>query len=320
MRFFPLVFPAASFALALTACGGGGGGGGGSGFPVGLGAPAPAAAPAPAPAAAPAAAVPASEPAPAVADACAATDIPSGARALGYTRKVINTCPTAAQISLDGKGKVALYDGNWWSNNRAAPGTYSTNAQNKLSMRLGGGVTTVSPLDGSGALPLLAGSAGFYVEFDAYISGNDSDHWPALWVMPIEHNGKQDDAYAGDPAGFERWMELDVDEGGYTPGWLGTVHSWSGIWPNYSSNRNPYQVLGPALDRTKPHNFAAAFDPKTLKVTWWLDGQYINEAGAPFVPEVARRQNFYLLLGAQSHGKNLPYQMVVERFRAFVPV
>ncbi len=256
--------------------------------------------------------------APAVASRCAATDIPSGARALGFTRQVINTCPTAAQISLDGKGKFALYDGMWWSKDRAPSGTYGTDT-GALTMRQGGGVTTISPLDGSGALPLLAGSAGFYVEFDVRLSGNDADHWPALWVMPIEHNGKHDDVYAGDPPNFERWMELDVDEGGAAPGWLGTVHSWSGVWPNYTRVRNPYQVLGPTLDRTQSHNFAAAFDPKLLKVTWWLDGQYINEAGAPFVPDVARKQNFYLLMNAQTYGKNVPYQMVVERFRAFAP-
>ncbi len=322
----------ASLGIVLTACGGGGGGGGSSGFPIGLvapapapataaatPAPAPAPASAPAPAAAPASAATAIQPAAVGTGACAATDIPSGARALGYTKNVINTCPTAAQVSLDGKGKFPLYDGHWWSNNRAAPGAYGTTG-NALIIRRGAGVATVSPLDGTGALPLLPGSAGFYVEFDVRLSGNDPDYFPAVWVMPIEHNGKQDDRYPGDPAGFERWMELDVDEGGYAPGWLGTVHSWTGAWPNYSSNRNPHQVLGPAvLDRSKTHNFAAAFDPKTLKVTWWLDGQYINEAGAPFVPEVARKQNFYLLLDAQTHGQNKPYEMIVERFRAFVP-
>jgi hypothetical protein len=184
-----------------------------------------------------------------------------------------------------------------------------------------GALTTVSPNGNKpGALPTLAGSSGFYVEFDAYVTANNRDHWPALWLMPREHNGVPEDAYPGDAPGFERWMELDVDEGGFTPGWLGTVHSWTGSWPNIKSERNPYAVLGPnPLDRTKPHVFAAAFEPKTLKVTWWLDGQRINDAGPPFVPEVARKQNFYLILSTQSHGKNLPYDMVVRRFRAFVP-
>jgi hypothetical protein len=35
--------------------------------------------------------------------------------------------------------------------------------------------------------------------------------------MPVEHNRKMLDSYPGDPAGFERWMELDVDEGGIGP-------------------------------------------------------------------------------------------------------
>jgi hypothetical protein len=50
---------------------------------------------------------------------------------------------------------------------------------------------------------------------------------------------------APDSPGFERWMELDVDEGGFGPGLLGTVHSWSGIAPNYTniSGPNNYNIL-----------------------------------------------------------------------------
>ena len=252
------------------------------------------------------------------ANLCAERDVPEGARVLGLTRKVINLCPKVADIAPDdAPGKFKLWDGHWWDNNRSPRSTYS-DGPDGLVMKPGGGLTSISPKDSSGTLPKLRGSHAFYVEFSTYQSGNDPDHWPAVWLLPIEHNGKQDDRYPGDPDGFERWMELDVDEGGFTPGMLGTVHSWTGVYPDYKTERNPYQELGPKLDRTVPHTFAASYDPKTLKVVWYLDGKVFNEATAPFVPEVARKQNYYILLNNQTHGKNVPYEMTVRRVRAFV--
>lgn len=254
----------------------------------------------------------------AAADLCADRRVPPTALALGYTQAVIDVCPKSADISPDGTGRFKFYNGHWWENKRA-PLTSYRQAIDGLAIGLDGSLTTISPKGNTGALPTLAGSRGFYVEFDAYLTDQNTDHWPALWLMPREHNGAQDDHYAGDPPGFERWMELDVDEGGFAPGWLGTVHSWTGIWPDIKTQRNAYSELGPKLDRTKPHVFSAAYDPDTLKVTWWLDGQRINEAGPPYVPEIARKQNFYLIMSTQSHGKKLPYDMVVRRLRAYVP-
>jgi hypothetical protein len=253
------------------------------------------------------------------ANLCANRTVPAPAAALGYTVPAIDVCPTSTDISPDGDGRFKLYNGHWWEAKRASLKTYDTAAEGLL-IGLHGALTTVSPHGNlPGALPTLAGDRGFYVEFDAYLTGNDPDHFPALWLLPREHNGAKEDSYAGDSPGFERWMEIDVDEGGYAPGWLGTVHNWSGSWPHFTRQRNPYSARVPDLDRSRPHVFAAAFEPKSLKVTWWLDGERMNEAGPPFVPEIARKQNFYMIISAQSHGKNLPYDMILRRFRAFVP-
>ncbi len=42
------------------------------------------------------------------------------------------------------------------------------------------------------------------------------------------------------------------------------------------------------------------------------------EAGPPYVPEIARRQNFYLIVSAQSHKNVSHYQMKFMGVRAFV--
>jgi hypothetical protein len=42
-------------------------------------------------------------------------------------------------------------------------------------------------------------------------------------------------------------------------------------------------------------------------------------AGAPYVPAVAARQHFYLILSAQSHREKKPYFMFVSGVRAYAP-
>jgi hypothetical protein len=136
--------------------------------------------------------------------------------------------------------------------------------------------------------------------------------------MPAEHDGKRDH-YEGDPAGFERFMELDVDEGGFGPGLTGTVHSTEGVYPKWKHVQNPNNVSPAAVDRSQKHTFGASYDPVRQKVTWWVDGKPQMSAGSPYVPAIAARQHFYLLLSAQSQGAKKPYFMFVAGVRAYVP-
>ncbi len=163
----------------------------------------------------------------------------------------------------------------------------------------------------------MPGTNGFYVEFDVRLSDNDPDHFPAVWLMPAEHNGAQLDHYAADAAGFERWMELDIDEGGFGPGLTGTVHNWTGVYPDYQHVQNPSNVSSVAIDRSQKHTFGAGFDPVKQTVTWWLDGVRQMAAGPPHVPAIAARQHFYLIMSAQSHRKNKTYSMFVSAVRAY---
>lgn len=257
------------------------------------------------------------------------SDIPPGALLLGYTKCVINERPTAADIALpETKGRYKWYSGQWWMKEKPSLDLYET-VNGVLSIKLGGEIVSAPHDFSEGLLPYLPGSDGFYVEFDVWLSDNDPDHWPALWLMPKEHNWKREDNYPelGDPPGFQRWMELDVDEGGFGPGLTGTVHHWFGIWEEGFKNiQNPNNVSPLPLDRTQKHTFGASFDPKHLIVTWWVDGVPMMSAGGKFcpyqpscVPVVARKQNFYIIISAQSHGKQKPYRIFVSAVRAYVP-
>jgi hypothetical protein len=244
--------------------------------------------------------------------------IPPGAAALGFTKCVINERPTAADIAPGPSGDYKWFSGQWY----AAPPSanhYSTR-RGVLRLDLGGDLVSAPRNFTTGKLPLLPGADGFYVEFDCRLSDNDPDHFPAVWLMPAEHNGTRADQYAGDPAGYERWMELDVDEGGFGPGLTGTVHSFQGIYENgYRQIQNPNNVSPHSLDRPRKHTFGVSYDPVRQTVCWWLDGFRQMSAGAPYVPAIGARQRFYLIISAQSHGKSRPYGLYVSGVRAYVP-
>lgn len=244
--------------------------------------------------------------------------IPPGAAALGFTKCVIDETPTTADIASGRNGSThKWFSGQWYS--KTAPSLDHYEMRNGvLALKLGGNLVS-APLDFSqGNLPLLPGAEGFYVEFDVRLSDNDPDHWPAVWLMPAEHDGKLDH-YEGDPPGFERFMELDVDEGGFGPGLTGTVHSTEGIWPNWKHIQNPNNVSRIPIDRSQTHTFGASYDPVQQKVTWWLDGVQQMSAGTPYVPTVAARQHFYLILSGQSHGAKKPHYTFISGVRAYVP-
>lgn len=246
--------------------------------------------------------------------------IPPGAALLGYTKCVIDERPAVGDIAPGKNGDFKWFSGQWYG---APPSLdHYTTKDGVLCLSLGGDLVSTSRDFSGGRLPLLPGFDGFYVEFEVQLSDNDPDHWPAVWLMPAEHSGKQEDKYPGDPPGFERWMELDVDEGGFGPGLTGTVHSWTGIWkgnPDYAREMNHNNVSQTPLDRSQRHIFGATYDPVRLQVTWWVDGVKQHSAGPPYVPAVALRQHFYLIMGAQTHGANKPYEMLIYGVRAYVP-
>ena len=245
--------------------------------------------------------------------------VPPGAAALGYTKCVIDERPTAADIAPAKSGDFKWFSGQWYSSKPPSLEHYRM-VNGVLALSLDGDlVSAPRDLAGPGRLPALPGDKGFYVEFDVRLSDNDPDHWPAVWLMPVEHSGKQADHYEGDPKGFERWMELDVDEGGFGPGLAGTVHNWTDVYPHYKHIQNPNNVPKVPLDRSQWHTFGASYDPVGKTATWWVDGVKQMSATSPYVPDIAAKQHFYLIISAQSHGKKTDHQMFVRSVRAYVP-
>jgi hypothetical protein len=246
----------------------------------------------------------------------ASQPIPPGAAELGYTRALINEHPVVADITTRRSGHYKWFRNLFYSDPPPKDGDFTMTADGIL--QIGPHVSIVStPKDFStGALPVLSGAKGFYIEFEVRISDNNPDHWPAVWALPVEHNTKKQDHYPGDPPGYERYLELDVDEGSFGPGTTSTAISWEGIYPHYEKKQNGNNVSKKPLDRTQWHTFGASYNPANSQVTWWLDGEKTITAPAP---PIATKQHFYLIAGNQENKKRIPYLMYLRAVRAYVP-
>ncbi len=245
--------------------------------------------------------------------------IPAGAVAAGYTKCLFDVTPTVEDISPDRKGCYSWYSGQWYFSEPPAMEKY-TMENGVLAVRAGGDLVSAPPsFREKGKLPYLSGKDGFYVEFEVRLSDNDPDHFPAVWLMPTAKNQYQEDVYPGDPEKLERWMELDVDEGGFGPGITGTVHCGWGKYPNYHHLQNGNNVSRKPLDRSQIHTFGASYDPETRTVCWWLDDEFQMSATSPYVPQVAELQEFYLIISAQQHKEKKDYTMYVHSVRAYGP-
>jgi len=249
--------------------------------------------------------------------------VPPGAAALGYQKCIINETPTPADIGHGDNGDHKWFSGQWYASRISSDYRMENGA---LALSLGGDLVSTPRDFSKGRLPAVPGTNGFYVEYDVQLSDDGPDHFPAVWMMPVEHNRAKGDHYAEDPEGFERWCEIDVMEKmAYKgPGLIGSVHSWSGIYPNYKEVLNNHlftnNISRVPLDFSKRHVFGASYDPKGKEVAWWVDGVRQLSIGAPYVPDIAVRQHFYMILSAQTHGKKVPYTMYVRSVRVFVPL
>jgi hypothetical protein len=184
-----------------------------------------------------------------------------------------------------------------------------------LAIGLGGSVSSETQASTAGALPFLSGSKGFYVEFAMSLSSNDSDHFTGLFLETAEHNLAKADHLPSDPAGYERWTEIDVSESGYGAGSLGTLIDWQGIYPHYTSQvYNDYGVDA-ALDWTTVHRFGVSYDPVANVLQWYIDDKPIWSKIA--TGSVIQNYNYYLVMEASSHGSHVPYQMYIYYVRAY---
>ena len=246
------------------------------------------------------------------------TDLPAGATALGYTRQLFYDEPQLTEVSttdLDSTSK-------WY------PGSFSDHVSrnvtrlellsmenSQLAIGLGGGITSETHASTVGAIPFLSGAQGFYVEIAMRLSSNDSDHFTGLFLQTVEHDLAKHDHLATDPAGFERWTEIDLSEAGYGPGSLSSVMNWSGIYPHYDPHVFNNYGQEAALDWTQEHRYGVSYDPGTNELQYYIDDVPTFKASPP--NSVIKLFHYYVVIEASSHGSHTPYDMFIRYVKAY---
>jgi hypothetical protein len=247
-----------------------------------------------------------------LAHGAACTNLPVGAEALGYTSTLFNHSPTLDSVSATGTDLTSQFyagePGHSATQNMAERELLST-VNGELAIPLGAAVISATPKSTAGGTPLLSGAKGFYVEFTMHLSSNDADHFYGLYLLPVEHNAAKADHLASDPAGYERWTEIDVSESGYGPGSLATVIDWWGNYPQYSKSVKNSYGHEQTLDFTKEHRYGLSYDPVNNVLQWYVDDVPTFKAAA-----TALTKNFHyeIVMDAASHGANKPYTMYMH--------
>jgi hypothetical protein len=247
------------------------------------------------------------------------TNLPVGAAALGYTTQVFYDQPTLTEVSTTDTDSIS----KWYPGSAANPVSHNLASLEFLSMQnselaiaLGGGINSETHASKPGAMPLLSGAQGFYVEIAMHLSSNDSDHFVALFLQTAEHDLAKDDHLSTDPAGFERWTEIDLSESGYGPGSLSSVMNWSGMWPRYNPKVINNYGQEAALDWTKEHRFGVSYDAATNVLQWYLDDVPTFKTLPP-PNSVIKLFHYYLVMEAGSHGSHVPYVMFIRYVTAY---
>jgi hypothetical protein len=255
-----------------------------------------------------------------LAHALSCTNLPVGATALGYTTQVFYDQPTLAEVSAtDTDATSKWYPGSFSypaSANLASRELLST-VDSELAVSLGGGLSSETHTSKAGAIPFLSGAQGFYVEFAMRLSTNDADHFSILYLQTVEHDLAKNDHLSTDPAGFERWTEIDVSEGGYGTGSQGTLVNWEGIYPHYARTlTNSWGTSHDAVfDWTKVHRYGLSYDPIKNVLQWYIDDVPSFKATAD--ASIMKAFHYYMVMGAGSHGSHTPYDMYVSYVTAY---
>lgn len=243
---------------------------------------------------------------------------PAGARLLGYGKSQFNFAPTLADISSnnDPTFKFArdLYyqPKPGWTNPACATMVNGVLSLNNLG---GGGIGTtgniVTQTQNSVATSLgyLVASNGFYCEWEEAISTIDPDHWEAMWLLPQEHLN-----------GALSYVEIDVHEGGIRG--LETMFSTAIFWTEPAAthvNYNSWNASNPLIDRTKFNRYGVSYDPKGMKLRYYLNDFLNFTVDTASFDHSIRPYRYYMIAGAQAHAKQLPYSMYIRNMQAWTP-
>lgn len=214
---------------------------------------------------------------------------------------------------------VSFYPGLWYL--PAGDTKFVSNGQmdsGSIVVRQGQTWSSVDRKFRSGAFPKISGKDSFAVEVCYRVTAWSKDFWPAIWMLPIEHNHARQAHWPNDPERFERWLEIDIDEGGFGLGMAGTAHNWAGDWPKIYAFHNENNISPVALDRTRNQCFGVYYDVSRLSVDWFLNGARSHGTGDDFIHPVARLQNFFLIFSNQQHQAiALGYKMIISKVAAY---
>jgi hypothetical protein len=248
------------------------------------------------------------------------TNLPVGATALGYTSQVFYDQPTLTDVSATDADATS----KWYPGSFSAPVSQNmlerellSTVDSELAVGLGAGLTSETHTSKQGALPFVSGAQGFYVEFAMHLSTNNSDHFSGLYLQTVEHNLAKSDHISTDPAGYERWTEIDVSEGGYGTGSQASLVNWEGIFPHYTrALTNSWGTSHDAVfDWTKVHRYGVSYDPIKNVLQWYIDD--VPTFKATPIASVMKAFHYYLVMGAGSHGSHTPYDMYVSYVTAY---
>jgi hypothetical protein len=250
--------------------------------------------------------------------ALSCTNLPVGATVLGYNTQVFYDQPQLNEISTTDTDATS----KWYPGSFSSPVAQNlqareliSNQNSELAVGLGGSISSETHTSKAGAIPLLSGAAGFYVEFAMHLSSNDADHFTGLFLQTVEHDLAKHDHLSTDPAGYERWEEIDVSEAGYGPGSLATMINWAGTYPHYTSQVFNNYGQDATLDWTKEHRFGVSYNPATNVLQWYIDDVPTFKE----TPNAAVMKNFhyYMVMGAGTHGGHTPYDMYIHYVTAY---
>jgi hypothetical protein len=266
--------------------------------------------------------------------------VPAAAAALGYTDAVIDEYPVSTDIAPALNGAFKWFRGDYQNVDtpQASFSLFLTTPGNQGMLELDHGAGVVGiPNDMSvGALPPLSGNLGYYVQYETALNDDNADYFPGVYQDPMEHTlHSATDFYGnslypgngldpGDATGFERWLELDVDEGTFGPSGEGTHNAaidWAATYNETDKKYEPASIAAQfagttVLERKNWHTFAASFNPSTMLITWYLDGNVEFTSG--FVPLEALLQHPIIQMeSADKAGTSPTYSQYVANVRVY---
>ena len=243
-------------------------------------------------------------------------DVPNGAAAYGFTKPVIlDEHLTPDDVSMDPKNQdlsKKWFNGWWWEAKNPPPADRYSVTDGVLTMRSTSHIMSAPHKYGQkGAHPFLPGKDGFYIECTMEYSINGQNQG-GFWLMPTAKlNG------GPRPKDFH-FMELDVDEVQFGPGLSATVHNLGFELSDFHL-QNWNNVRPEALKRDVPVAYGAAYDPKSNTVSWWLNGVFQSMTRAPYVPQVLKQLEHFLLIQANACYKGQDYTCKIHSVKAYVP-